>query len=111
MADTLTLVIIRADGEESEEPVRPNDLTRFQQAVGGYIETVPYFQTYKGRRCWALCNEEGKLKGLPVNIKATRLWFEQLPGVEQMEPFSVAGDVLVGDVAIVFGDATLMEQL
>ena len=111
MADTLTLVILRADGAESEEQVRPSDLSRLQQAVGGCIEAVPFFETYRGQPCWALCNKEGKLKRLPVNVAATRLWFEQLPVPGTLDPFTMAGDMLAGDVAIVFGDADLMAQL
>jgi hypothetical protein len=115
MAKTLTLITIRADGVTDERQVRPGDDQAFRQAVGGHLETVPYFTriTYKGRlhSCVAFCNEEGKLEGLPVNRPATALWLKQLPPGSEMAPFSVAGDVLVGDVAIVFGDARLMRQL
>ena len=50
-----------------------------QTAVGGYIEIVPHFTgfTYEGKRYsrgTAYCNEEGKLKQLDPNIRATAAW-------------------------------------
>lgn len=53
--------------------------------VGGHIELVTL------RDCYIVCNEEGKLEDLPVNIKATHFWRGLLPE---------CGDFLVGDVLI-----------
>jgi hypothetical protein len=41
-------------------------LENLQKLVGGYIETIPVkdFQN-----CVILCNEDGKMQGLPVNIR------------------------------------------
>jgi hypothetical protein len=51
-------------------------LDELQKAVGGWIEAVP------GTRARAYCNEEGRLRGLPLNQVASQRF----------------GQVLVGDV-------------
>ena len=63
-------IIIKTDGSE-EEFLLPetNQLKPLQKAVGGLIEVVPSIQ--KGLS--VVCNEEGKLIGLPINYKATVL--------------------------------------
>jgi hypothetical protein len=73
-------------------------LGKLQEAVGGFIEVIPLFTMYKGRACVALCDEEGKIKGKPVNLQATRLWADQLKLATDY-----ADDLLVGDIAIVYG--------
>lgn len=79
---------------------------------GGYIEPVPYFQTIdrdgQRHRCVAFCDEDGKRKQLALNPKATILW--------DMAMRRAAGcgchpDYLVGQVAVVFGDAEFMAAL
>lgn len=53
-----------------------------QKAVGGYIESVPHFETFDLDDaggggvvpCVTYCNEEGKLKDLPENWFVTRMW-------------------------------------
>lgn len=97
------LVVLKVDGTREETPLATASgiLDKLQAAVGGYIETVPYFTTWEGQTCAAFCNEEGKLTGLPMNIQATALWRQQV----------LADDVLVGDVAIVTGSASFMREL
>lgn len=68
-------------------------LAALQEAVGGYIEVVPYFTVYKERMCTVLCNEEGKLVGAAPNNEATAAWRASFP----------TDDVLVGDIAVVYG--------
>ena len=82
------------------------DCSELQSRVSGYIECVPYFNRYKGERCVAFCNEEGKLDGLDANKLATGAWHYQLEkaGVP-------CHDVLVGPVVIVTGDDELLEAL
>ena len=46
-------------------------LEQLQRAVGGYIEAVP------GTRSRAYCNEEGRLRGLAFNRRAS-LRFQQM---------------------------------
>ena len=57
------LVVIKKPGEEPYvEPLFDNTLESFQEAVGGYIETV----TFASDAC-LICNEEGKITGMPLN--------------------------------------------
>lgn len=66
------------------------DLASFQAAVGGYVEPVPVEQP----RMTIFANEEGKVRGLPINRRATCLWWLLSPGLR-------GHDILVGDVALV----------
>ena len=56
-----------------------NELKPLQEAVGGYIETLTIASD-----CCLICNEEGRLKGKPLNVRASQL-----------------GTLIVGDVLIV----------
>jgi len=78
-----------------------------QEHITGYIEPVPFFTTYRGRRCVAFCDEEGKRKGLAFNDMANRLW----ASCDVPPPFELVGDVLVGPVVILFGDSEFMAAL
>lgn len=49
-------------GQVPETVTMPNTLEAFQEAVGGYIETVGL-----DANAVLVCNEEGKLIGLPAN--------------------------------------------
>ena len=62
-------------------------LEEMQKAVGGYIEIA-----YDDGKTQIICNEEGKLLGLPLNVEATRMWGELIG--------TIPNDVLVGDVLI-----------
>jgi hypothetical protein len=80
-------------------------LAELQAAVGGYIETVPFFDKVevdgKAVPCIAFCNEEGKLQRLPVNDLATFLWAQ----------LGMQSDFLVGPVCIIYGDEKLLRQI
>ena len=67
-----------------------SDLASYQAAVGGYIEPIHL----DGHPLVIVANEEGKLVRLPVNRRATCLWW-------LLNPTRLGGDALVGDVAIV----------
>lgn len=60
--------LIRAIIKEPHEPAREelveNTLDTFQRLVGGYIETVTL-----GADWTVVCNEEGRLEGLPYNME------------------------------------------
>ena len=79
---------------------------------GGWLESVPYFDTieFEGaeRKCWVLCDEEGKLKDLAYNKRATALWATALMRHGMTGPM---GDVLCGPVVVLFGDDEFMEAL
>ena len=100
-----TQTIIKTNGEViSTEITKSPGFEAFQKIVGGNIELIGGFETYEGKPAGlALCNEEGKLKGLPINQKATRAWRDALG----FDP----GDILVGDVVIITGDDELLETL
>jgi hypothetical protein len=87
--------IIRANGtvEHSTQPKAPK-LAQLQEAVGGWIETVPYFHKlqYNGqwyRRGRAYANEEGLLHGLPINQTASHMWKESFK-----HAYGLVGDVI-----------------
>lgn len=69
-------IVIRANGTEAE--VKPKgkrlSLEEMQAAVGGYIERV----TIRGGEIYV--DEEGLLKGLPLNQKASELAGRDLVG-------------------------------
>ena len=67
-------IIVKKAGQIPEVREGENELHVFQEIVGGYIECFPIFDNVL-----CVCNEEGKLKGLPIN-------------------FAFAGDIIVGDV-------------
>lgn len=56
-------VIIKEPGQRPRETEIENSLSALQQAVGGYIETVTLAED-----CCIICNEEGRLQGLPYNL-------------------------------------------
>ena len=63
MKEKQILVIIKEPGKAPVvELLFDNDLKAFQKAVGGYIETVTLATDLV-----IICNEEGRLKGLPHN--------------------------------------------
>lgn len=63
-----------------------NQLASLQKAVGGHIETIPYYS--KGIM---LGDGEAKCKSKPVNTEATRLCFPN----SFLIPDYIAGDVLL----------------
>ena len=77
-------------------------LKEMQQAVGGYIEIA-----FDDGKTQIICNEEGKLVNLPINITATKIWEEKLREQYKNPSFALTQDVLVGDVLICEGKATL----
>jgi hypothetical protein len=100
------LTIIPTSGAvSSKELAAPPALQDLQGGLGGgYIELVPYFTKYEGKPCVAFCDEDGKRKGLPINQRATALWYE-------LEPRFMGVDILVGPIVIVTGDKQLMRDL
>ena len=56
-------VLIKNIGENTKITDIENDLQSLQNLVGGYIEALPLTKDVL-----LMCNEEGKLKGLPVNF-------------------------------------------
>lgn len=114
------MVIIRPD-DTGRPQVREFDravqLEELQAAVGGYIELVPGFATigYGGvvMNCAAFCNEDGKLDHLPINESATDAWERALVrlGGTLRDETGRPLDVLVGPIAVLFGDREFMSKL
>ena len=71
-------VIYKAPGCAPEPRDIPNTLEELQAAVGGYIETVTIEED-----CVIICNEEGRLRGMPHNVKFL--------GVDFVGPILIAG--------------------
>lgn len=98
------ITIIKADGTtEKSESMNPPGLPMLQEAVGGYIETVPYFDRFEGSDAVAFCNAQGKLKGLGVNAAATNAWYDAMG--------QVANDVLVGDIIVITGTRAALSKV
>lgn len=58
-------VLYKAPGQKPEvKPLFENSLAAFQNAVGGYIESVTVTSDLV-----ILCNEEGHINGIPFNVK------------------------------------------
>ena len=98
---------------EYRQPIGAGDL---QKALGGYIEIVPYWDTFEvdGERVPAVvwCNENGKALYLPRNRYMTTLWDHALyaKGMSRIESGQEL-DFLVGPIAVTIGDAAFMESL
>ena len=83
MTDENIRVLKVAPGKAPEAVAIPNTLEAMQQMVGGYIEVIPLEDV-----C-LVCNEEGKLMGLPGS---RRLGDDIIAGT-----FFLAGDTPDGD--------------
>ena len=109
---TLYTQIIAVDSSNDRQCVwedgAPPSLSYMRDAVGGSIESVPYFNSIVvfGKRwpCVAFCDEEGKIKEKEVNVRAQWLWLQQRGAV-------VIHDVLVGDILVVYGEAKELKKL
>ena len=86
----VTGVIIPADEALAISQCEFNDLRDYQMAVGGLIEAIDLDDP----SMTFFANEEGKLIGLPVNRRATMLWWLH-------NPATYGYDVLAGDAVLV----------
>ena len=57
-------VIVKNPGESATDEIIPNTLKALQDLVGGHIEVVKIFDD-----AVIICNEEGRLMGLPHNCE------------------------------------------
>lgn len=101
------LITLHVDGHVTTlELDRRATYDEIKSAIGGgLLESVPYLETYYGVPCWAVCDEEGKIKNLPYNHQATYFWWLSLGKPARMD------DVLCGDVVICIGDKEFMSEL
>ena len=63
-------IYVKRPGGEPYQSIIKNELEPLQEAVGGYIETVPI-----AKDCVIICDEEGLLKNLPFNCELCGHWF------------------------------------
>jgi hypothetical protein len=65
MKENQILAVIKEPGKAPRlDPLFENSLEAFQAVVGGCIETVTFSEDIV-----IICNEEGRLKGLPFNVE------------------------------------------
>ena len=86
----ITGIVIPHDADEPLVERKFDNLTDYQQAVGGYIEPA-YIEN---PRMTIFANEEGKVYGLPVNERATCLWW-------LLSPEARSRDILVGNIVLI----------
>jgi hypothetical protein len=86
----ITGIHIPQDAEIALSELQLNGLTDYQHAVGGYVELIHI----DFPRLTMFANEEGKLRNLPVNRRATCLWW-------LFSPAARGRDFVVGDVVLV----------
>lgn len=71
MKENKILVVIKEPGQPPRvEPLFENTLEAFQKAVGGWIEAVTIADDVV-----IICNEEGRLRGLPFNVEVLGVGF------------------------------------
>ena len=75
-------------------------LEELQEMVGGYIQVVRSADTEKQ----IIIDEEGKLKGKPINKDATELYVGEAQDDTSAE---WDYDIIVGDVVILSGEAKI----
>ena len=80
-------VVIKKAGQKPEVKEINGELHEMQEIVGGYIECINIVDNIL-----CVCNEEGKLIGLPPN-------------------FALRGDIIVGDVFFCVGGEEDFESL
>ena len=85
----VTGIVIPHETRLSLQKIEFQTLTDYQTAVGGYIEMV----RMNGHPLVIVADEDGKVKRLPINRRATCLWW-------LLNPTGLGKDFLVGDVAI-----------
>jgi hypothetical protein len=109
-------VIIRPSAPlEFRNYTGPVEEDHFSDAIGGLLEIVPHFDQwldYTGRlrECVAYSNTEGELLGLEVNHYGSAIW-NYLADLKGIDYRLRRHRILVGPIAIVFGDMEFMEAL
>lgn len=93
---TITVLVIPADDSQPlrTQEIERNDLTAMQQLVDGYMEGLHLYNP-DGT---LFVNEDGKMRGLPDNPRATLLW-------RVHNPTFLSHDAVCGD-AFITGSAS-----
>lgn len=86
-AKPIRTLIIKPEGQGEIREI-PQEIQSFQGLVGGYIQAVPAFHNAEGHpRVLIWCNEDGMNLDLPINHRATALWWaldETMRGVDRL---------------------------
>lgn len=90
--------IIKEPGFPLELIDIPNELKALQQMVGGYIETVTI-----ARDLVVICNEEGRLNGLPPNCSVC--------GVDFVGPILICSRTRDGEFADIKSPTHIMQLI
>lgn len=86
-------LIIDTDGEETHVKSKEKPtLGEMQKAVGGYIEVVHCL--YKDKEKQMIINEEGKLRDLELNEKATEMFWDFLR-VKELKIDNIVGKAMI----------------
>lgn len=86
-------LIIDTDGEETHVKSKEKPtLGEMQKAVGGYIEVVRCL--YKDKEKQMIINEEGKLRDLELNEKATEMFWDFLR-VKELKIDNIVGKAMI----------------
>jgi hypothetical protein len=85
----VTGIVIAHETNVALRKVEFQTFTDYQKAVGGYVEIVKL----EGHSLAIVADEDGKVKGLPINRRATILWW-------LLNPKVIGGDHMVGDVVL-----------
>lgn len=110
-----TMVILSVNGSELQVPIHGAlPFEKLKDALnGGLLETVPFLEsiTINGEKhsCIAFCDEEGKLKNLPVNLLGNFYWDAALK--ERGLTLKQMQDILVGPIVVLYGDDEFMRTL
>jgi hypothetical protein len=103
------LIILSADGKVrfTESPwYSPTD-EEIQDELHGWTSVIPGFNSFLGRPCIAYQNSEAEIYELPVNPRATAMWWVSLLKAGKKFPRKLkngrfeSSEELVGDIAIV----------
>lgn len=74
-ATPILALVITPDGQGELRTIK-QDIKTLQTTVGGYIQAIPcLFDQDETPQAMAWCNEESKLQDLPINHRATALWW------------------------------------
>lgn len=86
-ATPILALIINPDGQGELRTIEQNIRT-LQTTVGGYIQAIPcLFDQDDTPQAMAWCNEDGKNIDLPINHRATALWWaldESMRGLDTL---------------------------
>lgn len=117
MSSNIMIVIDPTQGTSARLLDRPATLAELQEAVGGWIELVPWWHTWHAEGdepCQVFCNEEGRLRKLPLNEAATALWqaelltemeAKHLREINAREAALIQAEFLCGPVVVLTGKA------